>query len=90
MTRGTVSRARHSPMWSVSMRTHLGTNVSPVPFPETAVSEGDNKCTPASVPNVWCQYAIVDEPAAFGDAFHTSLPACIDANLEYRVRMDQQ
>jgi hypothetical protein len=39
------------------------TNVSPVPFPETAISEGDNKCTPASVPNVWCQYAIVDQPA---------------------------
>lgn len=38
------------------------TNVSPVPFPETNISEGDSKCTPASVPTVWCQYAIVDQP----------------------------
>jgi len=38
------------------------TNVFPVPMPETNVSEGDPKCARFAVPNVACQYAIVDQP----------------------------
>ncbi len=38
------------------------TNVFPVPMPETNVSLGDPKCAQFSVPNVSCQYAIVNQP----------------------------
>lgn len=40
------------------------TNVSFPPFPETNVSLNDSKCTAISVPNVSCQYPIVDQPGA--------------------------
>ncbi|HEY0307761.1 MAG TPA: hypothetical protein VGB94_06335, partial [Acidobacteriaceae bacterium] len=40
------------------------TNVSASPFPETNVSRSDPKCAAAAVPNVYCKFAIVDQPAA--------------------------
>jgi len=38
------------------------TNVAYVPFPETNVSANDPKCTASNVPNVYCKYAIIDQP----------------------------
>lgn len=39
------------------------TNVFFPPFPETNVSLSDPKCTPNSVPNIFCQYSVAEQPA---------------------------